>query len=216
MSAHARAGATCLVLAPIAGCASVAIGATVSSKAADQAKAFVEHPAATHVGLGLNAVAAALLIGGIVWFAWVTYPRSPRLAVVGGALGVFGMLAAVFDVAVHASGSLVVAGMNTTQATTALGPLTSGGIVASGPLSELADVGLILLAVAALRLGLPRWGTAVICVGAIGEGLGFAVGSRYLAAAGFAVTAVGLATVVRTVHVGAPTPAVAAPVPQHV
>lgn len=198
MSPYVRAGATCLVLAPLAGLASVLAGAPVSGKAADLASRFVHHPAATHLGLALNAIAATLLVGGVVWFAGAAYRRSPRLAMAGGVLGVLGMLAVLFDDAVHVSGSLVVHGMTTTQATTTLGPLTSGGVVAVGPLSELGDLGVVLLAVAALRLGLPRWAAAVLCAGVIAEGLGFAAGSRYLAATGFALTAIGLATVVRT------------------
>lgn len=213
MSAYARTGATCLVLAPIAGVVSVVVGTPVSSKAADQATAYVHHPAATHLGLAINAIAATLLVGGLVWFARVAYQHSPRLAMAGGALGVLGMLAVLFDDAVHVAGSVMVSDMSTAQATTALDPLTSGGVVAVGPLSELGDIGIILLAIAALRFGLPRWAAAVLCAGVIGEGLGFATGSRYLAAAGFALTFVGLATVVRTVPTG--TPAIRTLIPQH-
>lgn len=199
MSSYSRAGAVCLVLAPLAGLVSVLLAATVSGKAADLASAFVEHPTATQVGLAINAVAATLLIGGVVWFAWIAYQRSPRLAMAGGVLGVLGLLAVLVDDAVHVTGSVMVQGMSTADASRALAPLTSGGVFAVGPLSELGDVGIILLAVAALRFGLPRWAAAVLCAGVVCEGLGFASGSRYLAAAGFALTAVGLATVVRTV-----------------
>ncbi|HEU5007464.1 MAG TPA: hypothetical protein VFT67_10845 [Jatrophihabitantaceae bacterium] len=207
MSAYSRAGATCLVLAPIAGLASVLIAKTVSGKASDLASAFVEHPNATHLGLAINSVAASLLVGGIVWFAWIAYGHSPRLAMTGGVLGVLGMLAVLFDDAVHVSGSLVVDGMTTDQATKALKPLTSGGVFAVGPLSELGDLGLVLLAIAALRLGLPRWAAVVLCVGVIGEGIGFGAGSRYLVAVAFALTAIGAAMVVRTVLVGGVLPA---------
>jgi hypothetical protein len=214
MSGYSRAGAICLVAAPIAGFVSVLVGETVSGKASDQAVAFVEHATATHVGLALNAIAAALLIGGLIWFAWIAHERSPRLAVVGGVLGVIGMLAALFDDALHVAGSLMVAGLTAAEATTALGPLTSGGVFAVGPLSELGDIGLIVLAIAAVRFGLPRWTAAVLCVGVICEGLGFAAGSRYLAAVGFALAAVGVAAVVRTVHGEAPV--AVAMKPQHV
>lgn len=206
MSAYFRSGASCLVLAPLAGLVSVLVSQTVSGKAADQAAAFVEHPTATHVGLALNAIAAVLLVGGAVWFAWIAYERSPRLAMAGGVLAVLGMMSALFDDAVHVTGSVMVQGMSTVEATTALDPLTSGGVFVVGPLSELGDVGIILLAIAALRFGVPRWAAAVLCAGVIGEGLGFAAGSRYLAAAGFALTAVGVATVVRTVFVRPPVP----------
>jgi hypothetical protein len=206
MSAYSRAGATCLVLAPVAGIASVLAGVPVSGKAGDLASTFIDHPSAARLGLALNAVAATLLVGGIVWFALNCHGCSPRLALAGGTLGVLGMLAVLFDDAVHVCGSLVVDGLSVAQAKTALGPLTSGGVFAVGPLSELGDVGLILLAIAALRIGLPRWSAVVLCVGVIGEGLGFGAGSRYLVAAGFALTALGMVMVVRTVFAGAGMP----------
>jgi hypothetical protein len=199
MSSYSRAGAACLVLAPLAGLVSVLVAATVSGRTSDLAQAFVGHPGATHAGLAINAVAASLLVGGIVWFAWIVFERSPRLAMAGGALGVLGMLAVLFDDAVHVTGSVLVEGMSTADATKALDPLTSGGVFVVGPLSELGDVGMILLAIAAVRVGLPRWAAAVLCAGAIAEGLGFATGSRYLAAAGFALVAVAVATFARTV-----------------
>jgi hypothetical protein len=202
MSTQSRAGATVLVLAPLFGLISVLVGAPVSGKAADLADRFVHHSAAAQAGLAINAIAATLLVGGIVWFGRATHERAPRLALTGAVLGVLGMLAVLFDDAVHVSGSLVVDGMSVDEATTALHPLTSGGVFAVGPLSELGDIGLIVLAVAALRLGLPRWAAAVLCVGVVAEGVGFGAGSRYLVAAGFALTFVGLAMVVRTVFAG--------------
>ncbi|HZY77812.1 MAG TPA: hypothetical protein VFE40_15965 [Jatrophihabitantaceae bacterium] len=206
MSGYSRAGATCLVLAPVAGVVSALVGTPVSGKAADLASTFTDHATAARTGLAINAIAATLLLGGIVWFAMACSHRAGRLAVVGGTLGVLGMLAVLFDDAVHISGSLVVDGLSADQAKTALEPLTSGGVFAVGPLSELGDLGIILLAVAALRLGLPRWAAAVLCVGVVGEGIGFAAGSRYLVAAGFALTAVGAAMVVRTAFIGAALP----------
>jgi hypothetical protein len=198
MSAYSRAGATCLVLAPVAGLVSALAGVPVSGKTADLASSFTDHPSTARLGLALNAIAATLLVGGIIWFAMICHPRAPRLAMAGGTLGVLGMLSVLFDDAVHVCGSLVVDGLSTDQARTALGPLTSGGVFAVGPLSELGDIGLVLLAIAALRLGLPRWAAAVLCLGVIGEGVGFGAGSRYLVATGFALTAVGAAMVVRS------------------
>lgn len=206
MSAYSRAGATCLVLAPVAGLVSVLAGVPVSGKAGDLASTFTDHPSAARFGLALNAVAATLLVAGIVWFAVICREGAPRLAMAGGILGVLGMLAVLFDDAVHVSGSLVVDGLGVDQARTALDPLTSGGVLAVGPLSELGDLGLVLLAIAALRLGLPRWVAVVLCVGVIGGGIGFGAGSRYLVVAGFALSAVGMAMVVRTVFARAELP----------
>lgn len=198
MSPLSRAGGACLILGPIAGIASVLIEPTVSLQAPDLAAAYAAHPGATHLGLGVNAVAAVLTVAGLIWFAGSTRTRSPRLAVAGGVLGALGMFSVVFDDAVHLTGSLVTGGMAAAQATPLLERLTSGGIVAAGILSELADLGMILLAIAALRIGVPKWASAVLCVGVIGQGAGFASGSRYLAAAGFAVALVGFTAVVRT------------------
>lgn len=198
MSWQSRVGAACLVTAPIAGLVSALIVHTVSGKAVDQAVAYTEHPGATQLGLAINAIATTLLIAGLIWLAWTTYERSPRLATVGGVLGVLGMLAALVDDAVHLSGSAIVGGMTTTQAASLLHPLVSGGVFAVGPLSELADVGVILLAVAALRLGVAGWAAAVLIVGVIAEGVGFAAGTRYLVAAGFALAFVGFAMIVHT------------------
>jgi hypothetical protein len=198
MSPLSRAGAACLLVGPLAGIASVLIERSVSLQAADLAAAYTAHPAATHLGLAVNAVASVLTAAGLIWFAWSTYPRSPRLAVAGGVLGVLGMFSVMVDDAVHLAGSLVTAGMTTAQATPLLDRLTSGGVTAAGILSELADLGVILLAVAALRIGVPKWGSAALCIGTIAQGAGFASGSRYLAVAGFAVAFVGFATVVRT------------------
>jgi hypothetical protein len=197
MSPLSRAGAACLLLGPLAGIASVLVERSVSLQAADLAAAYTAHPAATHLGLAVNAVATVLTVAGLIWFAWFTYPRSPRLAVAGGVLGVLGLFSVMVDDAVHLAGSIVAGGMTTAQATPLLDRLISGG-TAANILSELADLGVILLAVAALRIGVPRWGSAVIGIGAIAQGLGFASGDRYLAAAGFAVAFVGFATVVRT------------------
>lgn len=197
MSPLSRAGGACLLAAPLAGLASVLIQRTLSLKAVDLASAFTTHPTATHVGLAVNAIAAVLLAAGLVWLASTTYDRSPRLAATGGVLGVLGLFSIMVDDAVHVAGSLVVTGLTAAQATPLLDRLTSGGVVAAGVLSELADVGVILLAVAALRVGVPRWGSATICLGVVAEGLGFAASSRYLVAAGFALAFIGYATVVR-------------------
>lgn len=209
-----RTGGACLLVGSLAGLASVLVERSVSLKAGDLASAFTGHPAATQTGLAVNAVGAVLLAGGLIWLAWRTFSRSPRLAVAGGVLGVLGLFAIVTDDAVHVAGSVVVNGLTAAQAMPLLDRLTSGGVVAAGVLSELLDLGVILLAIAALRIGVPRWGSALLVLGSIGEGVGFSAGSRYLAAAGFAFTFLGFATVVRAALAGAPAvsmPAVAQP-----
>lgn len=200
MSARSRAGAGCLVVGPVLGLVSMLVGGSVSHKAVDQAAAFTAHPVAEQLGLGLGSLAAVLLAGGLVWLALATHGSAPRLAVAGAVVGVLGIFSIVCDNTLHLAGALVADGRSATQAAALIGPLNSGGAVLVGPLSELADIGVILLAVAAARIGAPRWAVAVTCIGVLAEGAGFGVGSRYLAAVGFALTALGFAGMLRTMH----------------
>ncbi|MGH3412752.1 MAG: hypothetical protein ACRDPH_06710 [Marmoricola sp.] len=204
MSTLSRTGAACLLLGPLAGLASVLVARTESLRPADLAAAFTAHPGATHLGYGINAVATVLMAAGLIWVAWRAHDRSPRLAVTGAVLGMLGLFSIMMDDAVHLAGSLVVSGLTPAQATPILHRLTSGGIVTAGVLSELVDIGVILLAVAVSRIGVPRWACAVMATGAVVEGVGFSAGSQYLAAVGFALTFAGIAVVVRTSLVAAP------------
>lgn len=215
MSSRSRAGAACLVIGPLLGLVAMLITHSVSHHAADQAAAFTAHPTAARLGLGIGALAVVLLAGGLVWLAWMTHERSPGLAFAGGVLGVLGSFSVVADDLVHLSGALIANGHSVTQATSLIGPLYSGGVVAVGPLSELGDLGTILLVVAALRIGAPRWAAAVVIVGVLVEGAGFGIGTRYLAAVGFVLAFVGFAAIVRALLSGQPAvePAMAA---QHV
>lgn len=198
MSSRSRAGAACLVLGPLLGIISMLTVRSVSHKAADQAAAFTVHPAASQLGLGVGVLAVVLLAGGLVWLAWTTHESSSRLAFAGGVLGLLGIFSVIADDLVHLSGALVANGHSVAQATALIAPLYSGGVVAVGPLSLLNDLGMILLAVAAMRSGVPQWAVVVICTGVIAEGAGFGIGTRYLAAVGFALVFVGFAAVVRT------------------
>ncbi|MBN9610414.1 MAG: hypothetical protein BGO26_08220 [Actinobacteria bacterium 69-20] len=198
MSIPSRTGATCLVLAPLFGVTSVLIERTVSGNAADQAAAFLSQSRLTQLGLTLNVVAAVLLIAGVVWLAWLTHDRSPRLALTGGVLGVLGMIAVVMDGTFQMAGALMTSGLTAAQATALLEHVDSGGAFVVKPLSELADLGVILLAFAALKIGVPRWVAVVLAAGVITEGIGFAIGIRYVAAAGFAASFVGYVVIEHT------------------
>lgn len=213
MSAPSRAGAVCLVLGPLAGLVSMFVVRTVSLKAADQVAAFTTHPGLTRLGLSINTIAALLLIAGLVWLAATTYERSPKLAIVGGITGVLGMVAIMFDNAFHIAGSLMVSGLDSDRATAQFHQVISGGAMAVGPLSELADLGVIMLAIAALKIGVPRWAAALLIAGVIVQGVGFAAGARFIAAVGFAATFAGFALVVRSasgIRFPAPSPAATA------
>ncbi|MGH3495415.1 MAG: hypothetical protein ACRDQ1_19605, partial [Sciscionella sp.] len=76
MTPLTRAGAGCLVVGPLAGLASVLTQRSVSLHAGDLAAAYVTHPTATHLGLGINTVGTVLTAAGLLWLAWTTYPRA--------------------------------------------------------------------------------------------------------------------------------------------
>ncbi|MGH3744562.1 MAG: hypothetical protein ACRDTP_06870 [Mycobacteriales bacterium] len=149
-------------------------------------------------GLALSVVAAVLVVAGVVWLTRLTYNAAPRLALIGGIFGVFGYLAVLFDDALSSASVAAVRGLDTGQATSVVDRIGSGALAAVGPVTIFGDIGIALLGVAALRLGVPRWGAAVIAAGALAQYVGFGAGSRALAAAGFAILLVGLAMVVRT------------------
>ncbi len=207
MSTESRAGATCLILAPVFGVASALVERTVSGKAADQAAAFSSRPALTQLGLTFDIIAGVLLIAGVVWLAWLTHPRSPRLALIGGVLGVLGMIAVIMDATFEMAGSLMTSALSAPEATALLSHVDSGGAFAVKPLSELADLGVILLAVASLKIGVPKWAAIVLAIGVVAEGLGFAVGIRYVVVAGFAISFVGYVVIARTARGVMPAPA---------
>jgi hypothetical protein len=187
---------------------------TESHDLAEQASAFTAHPVAAELGFGLEAIAAVLLTAGVIWFASRTHERAPRLSLAGGVLALLGILSIMFDDAVHLSSTVVVNGLTPEQGQPLLERLGSGGVVAVGPLAEIADLGIILLAVAAARMGVPRWAVVTICVGVLVEGAGFGAGVGAVAAVGFALEFVGYTAVVRTAFAGSPEaePALAAPV----
>jgi hypothetical protein len=121
--------------------------------------------------MALNSIAVALLIAGVIWLALALTPRSPRLALAGGVLGVFGLLAVLFDNGVAASFPPIVGGLDRIQATFVLDRIHSAAaITALGPLSITGDIGLALLGIAAVKAGAPRWAGAAIVAGALGEG----------------------------------------------
>ncbi|HET7385354.1 MAG TPA: hypothetical protein VFJ19_01670 [Nocardioidaceae bacterium] len=191
-----RAGGACLLGGLTLGAISLIIGHTISSDPATMAAAIADHPTATVVGLAFNLLGAALLVGGLSWWAWTSYGRSPKLATIGGVLGVFGVLAIVFDDAIDMAAALMGASSG------AIGGITTASGIA-GPLSVLNDVGMILLAVASLKLGVSRAVMSTAIVGTVLEAAGFATATRYLAFAGLVVLLAGLAGVVRTAWVGA-------------
>jgi hypothetical protein len=192
------AGSAALLAAPIIVIAGTLAQPTLSDDAASQVAALTDHRTAMITALALNSIAVALLIAGVIWLALALTPRAPRLALAGGVLGVFGLLAVLFDNGVAAAGPAIVTGLDPTQATAVLDRIHSGAISALGPLSVIGDLGLVLLGIAAVKAGAPRWAGAAIAAGALAEGAGFATGSRALVIIAFAVLFAGLLQAVRT------------------
>jgi hypothetical protein len=205
------AGAVALLAAPIVVIASALVQPTLSDDAASQVAALTSHRAAMITAMALNSVAVALLIGGVIWLALALAPRAPRLAMAGGVLGVFGLLAVLFENGVAAAGPAIVGALDPIQATAVLDRIHSGALSALGPLAVTGDIGLALLGIAAVKAGAPRWAGAAIVAGALAEGAGFATGTKALVITAFAVLFVGLLQAVRTLAASpAPRPVAAA------
>jgi hypothetical protein len=211
VSKRTIAGSFALLAAPIIVIAGTLAQPTLSDDAASQVAALTDHRGTMITALALNSIAVALLIAGVIWLALALTPRAPRLALAGGVLGVFGLLAVLFDNGVAASFPPIVGGLDRIQATSMLDRIHSAAaITALGPLSVIGDVGLVLLGIAAVKAGASRWAGAAIAAGALAEGAGFATGTRALVITAFAVLFVGLLQAVRTLAAfPAPRPAAA-------
>lgn len=198
MSKPMLAGAAAFLAAPLVALLSALVQPTFSEDAADQVTALTDHRGAAIAAVALALVALGLMIAAIVWLAVVSFPRSPRLALAGGILGVLGFLFVVFDNSVAAAGPGIVAALDAAQATAALDRVHSGAVDALEPLSTVGEIGLILLAVAVRRVGVPSWTAAAIAVGGVVETVGFASATRAPVVAGFAILAVGAARTLAT------------------
>ena len=209
MSKRTIAGAVALLAAPIIVIVATLAQPTLSDDAASQVAALTDHRGAMITGMALSSIAVVLLIAGIIWFALALAPRAPRLAMAGGVLGVFGLLAVLFENGVAAAFPAIVGGLDRIQATSVLDRIHSGAITALGPLSIIGDIGLALLGLAAVKAGAPRWAGAAIAVGALAQGAGFATGTKALVIIAFAVLFVGLLQAVRTIA-ASPAPRLAA------
>ena len=193
------AGTTALLAAPVAGLVATLIQPTLSDEAPAQVAALTHHRGATVAALALSAAAIALLTAGIVWLAGALRPYAGRLAIVAGALAVLGSLVLLFEDGVAAAAPAVVRGLDPSAATAALDRVqASAAVSALEPLSLLGDLGLALLGLAVIKAGAPTWTGAVIAVGALGQGIGFATATRTLVIAGFTLLLAGLVQAVWT------------------
>jgi len=208
LSKSTFAGAAALLAAPIVVIAGTLAQPTLSDDAATQVAAFTVHRGPMIAGMTLRTTGLILLIAGTVWLALTLAPRAPRLAMAGGVLGVLGSLVVLFESGVGAAAPAIVDTLDRAQATAVLDHINSGPISALDPLSILGDIGIALLGIAVARAGAPRWAAAAIVIGALGEGAGFATGTKALVIISFALLFAGLLQAVRTlVTRAAPQPA---------
>lgn len=205
------AGAAALLAAPILVIAGTLAQPTLSGDAATQVAALTVHRGPMIAGMTLRTTGLILLIAGTVWLALTIAPRAPRLAMAGGVLGVLGSLVVLFESGVAAAAPAIVDTLDRAQATAVLDRINTGAISALDPLSILGDIGIALLGIAAARAGAPRWAAVAIVIGALGEGAGFATGTKALVIISFALLFAGLLQAVRTLLTRAvPRPAVEA------
>jgi hypothetical protein len=192
------AGAAALLAAPILVIAATLAQPTLSGDAASQVAALTDHRSAVIAGMTLSMIAVVLLIAGTIWLAFTLAPRAPRLAMTGGVFGVLGLLIVLLENGVSATAPAIVDVLHPAQATAVLDSIHSGAISAIEPLAILGDIGIALLGIAAVKAGAPRWAAAVIVIGALGEGAGFATGTKALVIISFALLFAGFLVVVRT------------------
>ena len=205
------AGAAALLAAPIVVIAGTLAQPTLSGDAATQVAALTVHRGPMIAGMTLRTTGLILLIAGTVWLALTIAPRAPRLAMAGGVLGVLGSLVVLFENGVGAAAPAIVEALDRAQATAVLDRISTGAISALDPLAILGDIGIALLGIAVARAGAARWAAAAIVIGALGEGGGFATGTKALVIVSFALLFAGLLQAVRTLLTRAvPQPAVEA------
>jgi hypothetical protein len=197
MSTFARAGATALVGGPLLGLIGVLLQPTLSDDAGDVMSALSAHHNAMIAGLALQAVAIAVLIGGIVWLTVRLHTHAPRLAITGGILAVAGGLVILFEDGVSAVTPSLVSSLDAQSATAAIHQVNGGAAAGLDPLALLFDAGLAVLAFAAVKAGAPRWVAPALTISAFAQGFGFAAASRPVVAIAFAVMTVLLGVLAR-------------------
>lgn len=196
MSKTSRAGAAALIAAPILVIVAVLVLTTLSDDAANQVAAFADHHGAMVTGSVLQGISIVLLIAGAGWLASVLVPHARTLGLAGGVLAVLGSLPVVYDDGVHAAIGAVASNQSAVDQI-----LSSAGAKAVEPFSLLGDVGLALLGIAAAKAGAPRWTAVAVVIGALGEGAGFATGTKPLVVAAFALLFAAFVVIVRAVAV---------------
>jgi len=199
MSRPSIAGAISLVAAAPLVIVGTVVSPTISDEAADQSAALTDHRSAMILGQALSNIALVLLIGGTVWLTLTIAARSPKLAIAGGVLGVFGDLVVLFEGGVRATFASIVGSIDANSASTALDRISSSAAVKGlEPLSLLGDIGLLILGIGAVKIGLDRWAAGALGIGAIVEGVGFATSVKAVVIIGFVLVFVGAVMAVRS------------------
>jgi hypothetical protein len=207
----ASTGAAAFIAAPILAAVGVLASTTMSDEAADQVAAFAGHRGAMIGGTVLQTIGIVLFLGGIVWLATTLAPHARGLAAAGGIVGVAGSLVILFEDGATAATAGVVAALDPAHATTAVDRIHSGALGALEPVSLLQAIGCLLLALSALRAGVPRWAAALFALGGFVDTIGFAAASKPLTVIGFAVLLAGLLPLARTLVRPGAHPAVVVP-----
>lgn len=210
MTKNALMGATSFLAAPIFAAVGVLISTTMSDDAATQVAAFADHRSAMIGGAVFQTLGIVLFLAGIVWLATAVAPRARGLAVAGGILGVAGSLVILFEDGVVAAVPSVVSALDPAQAAAAVHRIHSSTAYGLEPVSILQAIGCLLLALAALRSGVPRWAAGLFALGGFVDTVGFASASKPLTIIGFALLLAGLAPLCRSLAGGEPAPAAVA------
>lgn len=198
MSKTARAGAAALAVGPVIGLIATIVLPTLSDDAGDIVTATTSHHSAMIAGLTLQTLSIPVMIAGVVWLATALVSIAPRLAVAGGIVGVAGALVILFEDGLSDAGPSIVSSLDARHAAAAVHQVHSSVAASLDPLALLFDVGVALLAFAAMKGGAPRWVAIALTVSAIGQGVGFGAGARPVIAVAFAAMAVLFILVVRS------------------
>lgn len=198
MSKPARAGAAALVAGPIIGLIAVIVLPTLSDDAGDIVAALTAHHSAMITGLTLQTLSIPVMIAGVVWLATTLAANAPGLALAGGVLGVAGGLVILFEDGLTDAAPSIVSSLDSNHATVALQQLHSGTAAGIDPLALLFDVGVALLAFAAVKVTAPLWLAIALTLSAVAQGVGFGAGSRPIVAVAFAALALLFTLLVRS------------------
>jgi hypothetical protein len=210
MSRLAYAGAASFLAAPILAAAGVLASTTMSDDAPTQVAALTDHRGAMIGGAVLQNLGIILFLAGMIWLATAVAPHARGLAAAGGILGVAGSLVILFEDGLSATLPGVVSALDPAQAATVVHQIHSSLVAGLEPLAILQPVGCLLLALAALRAGVPRWAAGLFVVGGFVDTIGFAAASKPLTVVGFTLLLAGLLPLVRSLTGRKPAVAAAA------